>query len=65
MGSVADVSNADVARVLNAGVVMVAEGGIGSTIDKLSLSLARFQAYNIPILGIIVNKVFPEKIEQV
>ena len=65
VGSVADVSNADVARILGAGVVMVAEGGIGSTLDRLSLSLARFQNYNIPILGIIVNKVFPEKIDQV
>lgn len=65
VGSVADVSNADVARALDAGVVMVVEGGIGNTLDRLSLSLARFQSYHIPILGVIVNKVFPDKIDQV
>lgn len=65
VGSVADVSNADVALLLKAGVVMVVEGGIGNTLDRLSLSIARFQSYNIPIWGIIVNKVFPEKLEQV
>lgn len=65
VGSVADVSNADVARLLNAGIVMVVEGGIGNTIDKLSLSLAQFKQYEVPILGIIVNKVRPDKLDQV
>lgn len=65
VGSVADVSNADVAKLLNAGVVMVAEGGIGKTIDKLTLSIGQFKHYNIPILGVIVNKVLPEKLDQV
>ena len=38
VGSVAGVSNAHVAKHLNAGVVMVVEGGIGNTIDKLITS---------------------------
>jgi len=33
VGSVAGLSNAHVAKLLDAGVVMVVEGGIGSTID--------------------------------
>ncbi len=65
VGAVADVSNAEVAKMLNAGVLMIAEGGIGSTIDELVLSISQFKLYKVPILGIIVNKVLPEKSEQV
>lgn len=65
VGSVADVSNATVAKLLDAQVVMVVEGGVGSTIDKLNMSLGLFREYNIPILGVIVNKVIPSKMEMV
>lgn len=65
VGSVADVSNADVAKLLGAKVLMIVEGGIGSTIDKLTMSIAQFQNYNIPIIGVIVNKVIPEKLKDV
>ena len=65
VGSVADVSNARVASILNAGVVMVVEGGIGNTIDKLNLSLAMFREENVPIIGVIVNKIRPDKMDKV
>ncbi len=61
VGSVANVSNAQVAKLLDAQVVMVVEGGIGSTIDKLNMSLALFREYDVPIMGVIVNKVIPSK----
>ncbi len=65
VGAVAEVSNAQVANMLNAGVLMIAEGGIGSTIDKLVLSIAEFRLHKVPIIGVIVNKVLPEKRDQV
>jgi len=65
VGSVADISNARVAKLLDAQVVMVVEGGIGSTIDKLNMSMGLFREYNVPILGVIVNKVIPEKKDMV
>lgn len=65
VGSVVNLSNADVAQMLDAGVVMVVEGGIGSTIDRLHMSMALFREQEVPVLGVIVNKVIPEKIEQV
>lgn len=65
VGSVAGVSNARVAKILNAGVVMVVEGGIGNTIDKLNLSLALFREADVPIIGVIVNKIRPDKIEKI
>jgi len=59
VGSIVDLSNADVAQMINAGVIMVVEGGIGS------LCLAKFQLLNIPIIGVIINKVKPAKIDKV
>lgn len=65
VGSVCDLSNARVAKLLGAGVVMVVEGGIGRTIDKLNMSLALFREEKVPILGVIVNKVQPDKIDEI
>ena len=65
VGSVVGLSNAQVAKLLDAGVIMVVEGGIGSTIDRLNLSLALFREEKVPIIGVIINKVKEEKIEQV
>lgn len=65
VGTVIDLSNARVAKMLGAGVVMIVEGGIGSTIDRLNMSLALFQQHEVPLLGVIVNKVKQEKIEEV
>ena len=65
VGSVVNLSNAAVAKKLNAKVVMVVEGGIGSTIDRLDLSLSPFRERNVPVVGVIVNKVLPEKIDKI
>ncbi|MEZ5048079.1 MAG: AAA family ATPase [Saprospiraceae bacterium] len=65
VGSVAEISNARVAKILNAGVVMVVEGGIGNTIDTLNMSISLFREESVPILGVIINKVIPEKMEKV
>ncbi len=65
VGSVADVSNADVAKALGAGVIMVVEGGIGNTIDQLNLSLALFREQNVPIIGVIINKIKEDKRDKV
>ncbi|GAB5551383.1 MAG: AAA family ATPase [Saprospiraceae bacterium] len=65
VGSVADLSNARVAKMLNAGAIIVVEGGIGSTIDKLNMCLALFRQEKVPIIGVIVNKVKPHKIEEI
>ncbi len=65
VGSIVDLSNAVVARMLDAKVVMIVEGGIGNTIDKLSLSLAKFREKKVNLAGVIVNKVRPQKLEKV
>jgi dethiobiotin synthetase len=65
VGSVVDLSNAEVAKLLNSGVIMVVEGGIGRTIDRLSMSMALFKESDVPIIGVIVNKVQQEKKEEI
>ncbi|MEM9820239.1 MAG: AAA family ATPase [Bacteroidota bacterium] len=65
VGSIVGLSNADVAKMLDAKVVLVVEGGIGNTIDKLNMSLSLFREKKVPIIGIIINKVLPQKIDKV
>ncbi len=65
VGSVCDMSNAQVAQLLDAPVVMIVEGGIGNTIDKLNMNLALFRERRVPVRGVIVNKTRPDKLEKV
>ncbi len=65
VGSVVDLSNAEVAQMVGASVIMIVEGGIGSTLDRLNLSMALFREKDVPIVGVIVNKVRVDKLEKV
>lgn len=65
VGSVVGLSNATVAKQLNAKVLMVVEGGIGNTIDRLHMSTALFREQNVEIAGVVVNKTLPDKIDKV
>ncbi|MCB0835934.1 MAG: AAA family ATPase [Bacteroidetes bacterium] len=65
VGSVVGLSNAKVAHMLHAGLIMIVEAGIGKTIDALDLNLSVFEQKKIPILGVILNKALPSKIEKV
>jgi len=61
VGSVIDLSNADVARLLDAKVIIISEGGIGRAIDEIMLNKALFDQQGVEIIGVIINKVLPEK----
>ena len=65
VGSIGGVSNAQVAKEVGAGLIMILEGGIGSTIDMFNLCHALFREQKVPIIGVIVNKVKEEKLEKV
>jgi BioD-like phosphotransacetylase family protein len=65
VGSVFDLSNAAVARVLSAKVVIVTRGGIGLPIDEVSLNNALFQKEGVEVIGVILNKVLPEKLDYI
>jgi len=65
VGSVFDLSNATVAKLLDAKVIIVSSGGIGRPIDEIVLNKALFEKENVEILGVIINKVLPEKFKKV
>ncbi|TVP75108.1 MAG: hypothetical protein EA353_14565 [Puniceicoccaceae bacterium] len=65
VGSVFNLSNADVARHLNAKVIIVASGGIGRPVDEIALNKAVFEAAGVQIIGAIINKVVPDKIDMI
>ena len=57
VGAVVGLSNAQAARMLDAPVIIVSEGGIGRPIDEIVLNRALFAAEGVRILGAVVNKV--------
>ena len=65
VGSVFDLSNARVAKLLDAKVVIVTRGGIGRPLDEIALNHALFEKEKVPIIGVIFNKVIPEKIDYI
>src|ERR1044072_7585065 len=65
VGSVFDLSNAQVAKILKAKVIIVTQGGIGKPIDEVSLNQALFEKEGVEIIGVIVNKVLPDKVDYV
>jgi BioD-like phosphotransacetylase family protein len=65
VGSVFDLSNARVAKILGAKVIIVTQGGIGKPIDEVSLNQALFEKEGVEIIGVILNKVVQEKVDKV
>lgn len=65
VGSVFDLSNARVARLLQSKVIIVTTGGIGRPIDELALNQALFEKEGVEIVGAVLNKILPEKYDQV
>ena len=57
VGAVVGVSNARVAALLDAPVIVVSEGGIGRPIDEIVLNCELFRAHGARVIGAVVNKV--------
>ncbi len=65
VGSVIDLSNAHVARMLDAPVLLVSRGGIGAPIDRVMLNRSLFERHGVDVIGVVLNKVLPSKLEMV
>lgn len=65
VGSVFDHSNAYVAKILGAKVLLISSGGIGRPIDEIVLNKALFDQEGADFLGVIINKVRKEKYDKV
>eukprot|EP00980_Cylindrotheca_fusiformis_P021192 scaffold8150_cov118-Cylindrotheca_fusiformis.AAC.1 len=64
VGSIVHASNAQVAKWLDAKMILVANGGLGNTFDELELNKVLCDKEGVDICGVIINKVQPEKLEQ-
>jgi len=65
VGSVFDLSNARVAKLLGAKIIIVSQGGIGKPIDEIALNQAFFEKEGGEVIGVILNKVLPDKVDTI
>ncbi|MBU1853702.1 MAG: AAA family ATPase [Candidatus Omnitrophica bacterium] len=65
VGAVFDLSNARVASILGAKVILVTAGGIGRPIDEIELNMPLFEKEKVEVIGVIVNKVLPAKYKKI
>lgn len=56
VGSICNVSNADVAASLKAPVVLIGKSGVGDAVDSYNLNSCFFQSKGVSVLGGIFNK---------
>lgn len=64
VGSVLGFSNARVAKIADAPVVMVTGGGVGNVVDSAYMNLALFEKEQADVRAVLVNKIIPEKREK-
>lgn len=64
VGSVIDLSNARVASLLRSRAIIVSQGGVGKPIDEISLNLALFEKAGVEVVGVVLNKVLPSRVEE-
>ena len=61
VGSVLKLSNARIARMLDAPVLMITGGGFGNVIDTVAMNTALFKLEGAEVRGVLVNKVYADK----
>jgi BioD-like phosphotransacetylase family protein len=65
VGSVFGLSNATVAKLLDANVILISSGGVGKPIDEVMLNKALFDKEGVNLAGVVVNKVLQEKYDRI
>lgn len=63
VGSIVGTSNADVAALLEAQVLLIGKSGIGDAIDNMNLNRAYFERYGVSIIGGLFNNIPIEKLD--
>jgi BioD-like phosphotransacetylase family protein len=65
VGAICSLSNAEVAKMLHSKAIIVSSGGIGRPVDEVALNKSLFDKHGVEVIGAILNKVQPDKIELV
>lgn len=61
VGSIMRLSNARIARLLDASVLMVTGGGLGNVVDNVAMNLALFEKEGVKVKALLANKLDPGK----
>ena len=61
VGAVANLSNARIARLLDAPVLMITGGGVGSVFDAVHVNQALFEREGVALRAVMPNKLLAEK----
>lgn len=56
VGSICNLSNADIARAIGCPVLLVGKSGVGDAVDSYNLNARFFESYGVTVLGGIFNK---------
>jgi dethiobiotin synthase len=64
-GAAFGLSNAFMAKLLNAKVVLVASGGVGQPTDEIILNKNYLERAGVELLGVIINKAYPHEMERI
>ncbi len=65
VGSVLKLSNARIARMLDAPVLMVTGGGVGNVIDSVAMNMALFEKEGAEVRAVLANKLLPSKRDRI
>ena len=65
VGSVFDLSNARVARLVKSKVLLITPAGIGRPIDEAALNKALFDKEDVEVIGVVMNKVLPDRMQSI
>lgn len=65
VGSLFNLNNAKVAKMLEADMIIVVQAGIGSTFDELALNKQMCDAYGVKVKGAIINRLILEKKDKI
>lgn len=65
VGSVFDLSNARVARILKSKVLLITPAGVGRPIDEGALNKALFDKEDVEVIGVVMNKALPDKMDSI
>lgn len=64
VGSIMNLSNARIAKLLNAPVLMVTGGGLGNVVDSVHMNLALYTQEGAAVKALLVNKIIASKRER-
>ncbi len=65
VGTVLGLSNARMAQLLDAPVLLVTGGGVGNVVDSVAMNLALFEKEGVEVRAILANKLLPGKRDMV